>query len=68
MLANCKGTMIPGLKLLFKGKRYDLDEVSIKLLRDEDVHKLRELTGKEQVRRLRESINALNALKPKEIK
>jgi len=51
--------MTDGLKLLFKGKRYDLDRVTIKLLSDDDLDNLKFLVNYEQVRRMKEKIDAL---------
>jgi len=53
--------MTDGLKLIFKGKRYDLDRVSIKLLPDEYLVEVKALVSNEQVRRIKEKIDALSA-------
>ncbi len=51
--------MTEGLRIYHNNKRYVLDRVSIKTLGDEELDDLKRLAAYEQVRRIKEKIDAL---------
>lgn len=54
--------MTEGLRIYHNNRRYVLDRVSIKTLSDEELDNLKWLVNYEQVRRMKEGIDALGKL------
>jgi len=54
--------MTEGLRIYHNNKRYVLYRVSIKTLGDEELDDLKRLAANEQVRRIKEKIDALAAV------
>jgi len=54
--------MTKGLRIYHNNNRYVLDRVSIKTLSDEELDELKRLAAYEQVRRMKEMIDALGTL------